>query len=655
MMNETPMNRYLATLRGSLGPLTLAEREEILREIAAHIRDSAEQSGASVEGVLERLGPPEKLAAEYRDGLLIRQASHSFSPLVLLRAMLRLAAKGVFGMLVFLCALFGYVTGGAVILTAFVKPFLPTHVGFFWGPNNYGFGLLFPEPAGQRELLGSWYIPVALVFGSLLLVATTWAIRLFLRASQRLQLRLGSPRSTVFPAVLAVALLGLGGHAASAQATTSTVAGDWKGMLSVQGQELHLALHLSIGPDGKLAAKLDSVDQGAMGIPCSDAALNGAAFSFSVPAIQGHYEGRLSADGSTIAGTWSQGSASLPLAWTRGSVAAPDRPQEPRGPFPYAQEEVTVVNEAANVRLAGTLTKPNGPGPFPAVFLITGSGPQDRDETVFGHKPFLVLADYMTRRGVAVLRVDDRGTAKSTGDFRSATSQDFAGDALAAVEFLKARKDVDPAHIGLIGHSEGGMIAPMVAVESRDVAFIVLMAGPGVPGDVLLPQQVYRGALAEGASEEKAAQEADEEAAELHILESEPDPQKALAEMQARARSEEEKQQLAAQARSLTSAWFRFFVAYDPYPTLKKVTCPVLALSGSKDFQVPADLNLPFIRTAVEWNPRSKVVEVPGVNHLFQDATTGAESEYVKIPETISPKVLETIGDWISQQISQTS
>jgi hypothetical protein len=449
---------------------------------------------------------------------------------------------------------------------------------------------------------------------------------------------------------LALALC-IGAHPARSQTPAPSVVGDWSGTLNITGQQLHLALHLITGSDGKLLAKLDSVDQGAMGIPCTGAALTETAFSFTVPVIHGQFQGTLSADGQSIAGTWSQGSASLPLTLTRGATYHLDRPQEPKPPFTYQQEEVVVVNQKAGVRLAGTLTEPDGPGPFAAVFLITGSGPQDRDETVFGHKPFLVLADYLTRHGLAVLRVDDRGTAKSTGDFRSATSEDFAGDALAAVEFLKARPDIDHAHIGLIGHSEGGMIAPMVAAESHEVAFIVLMAGPGVPGDVLLPQQVYKGALAAGQSEAEAAKAATDEAADLHILEAEPDPQKAIADMQAIAHTDEEKQQLAAQAPALTSPWFHFFIGYDPYPPLRKVPCPVLALSGSKDFQVPADLNLPFIRTAVSWNPHSQVIEVPGVNHLFQDATTGAESEYSKIPETLSVSVLDTINDWIHQQL----
>jgi uncharacterized protein len=342
---------------------------------------------------------------------------------------------------------------------------------------------------------------------------------------------------------------------------------------------------------------------------------------------------------------------SLPLNWNQGSTYKLDRPQEPKPPFPYSVESVAIPNAAAHVQLAGKLTKPEGNGPFPAVVLIAGSGAEDRDETVFGHKPFLVLADFLTRHGIAELRYDKRGVAGSTGDYQQATTRDFADDALPALEFLKAQPDIDAKHLGLIGHSEGGIIAPMVADESPDVAFVVLMAGPAVPGDVLLPQQVYRGDLADGAPEEQAQHDATEEAAYLRLLEKYPDPNQSVAAMQARAGSEAEKQQLAAQRNILTSPWFRFFATYDPYQALKKVTCPVLALDGSKDFQVPADLNLPFIRTAVSWNPPSQVVDVEGANHLFQDVTTGAEDEYPKIPETVSRKVLDLINSWIHHQL----
>ncbi len=228
MTNEQQISQYLAALRDSLGPVTLAEREEILLEIGAHIRDSVEEPGVSVDNVLARLGPPQKLATEYRDGLLIRQAGRSFSPLVLLHAALRLAAKGFFGTLVFFSALLGYVIGGGLILTAFAKPFIPAHVGLFAGPYEYGFGIRFPLHAGERELLGWWYIPVALVLGSLCMVLTSWAIRAFLRMSQRWQLKLGGPsrlgsHTAVAPAFLVAVVLALAAHQAWPQTSSASL------------------------------------------------------------------------------------------------------------------------------------------------------------------------------------------------------------------------------------------------------------------------------------------------------------------------------------------------------------------------------------------------------------------------------------------------
>jgi uncharacterized membrane protein len=301
MTNESAVDRYLAQLRAQLGPLTLTEREEILREIAAHIRDSAEESGGSAEMVLQRLGPPEKLAAEYRDGLLIRQASRSFSPVRLLRGALRLATKGFFGFVVFLCAVIGYAIGGGFILTAFLKIFLPGNTGLWiGGPRVVSSGTLFPAPGPPaHEVLGYWYIPIVLTIGALLLIATTWAVRLCLRTSRFCQAKLASSAGRLVAPVLMLAIVAaLGPRAAWPQ---TSLAGEWSGTLPVSGQQPHLALHLT-EENGALQAKLDSIDQGAMGIPCSDVILHGEAFSFAVPSIGGRYQGQISADGKAIAG-----------------------------------------------------------------------------------------------------------------------------------------------------------------------------------------------------------------------------------------------------------------------------------------------------------------------------------------------------------------
>ncbi len=247
-----------------------------------------------------------------------------------------------------------------------------------------------------------------------------------------------------------------------------SIEGVWLGTLQVPATKLRIVFNITTRPDGSFSATLDSPDQGATGIPVGAVSMEASQVTLDVSAVSGRYEGTLNEDGSAISGKWTQGGVSLDLVLQRVDEAPkPVRPQEPKKPYPYSEEEVTYENAKAGVTFAGTLTMPRTGGPFPAVLLITGSGAQDRDETVFGHRPFLILADYLTRRGIAVLRVDDRGTGGTKGDASQATSEDFADDTLAGVEYLKTRRQIDPKRIGLIGHSEGGMIAPMVAVRSR--------------------------------------------------------------------------------------------------------------------------------------------------------------------------------------------
>ena len=353
-----------------------------------------------------------------------------------------------------------------------------------------------------------------------------------------------------------------------------------------------------------------------------------------------------------IDGVWTQNGGSMPLVLKRGANAVAvetKRPQNPVKPYPYREEDVTYDNTAAHITLAATLTTPAGPGPFPAVLLITGSGPQDRDESLAGHRPFLVLADYLTRRGMAVLRVDDRGVAKSGGNFASATTADFATDAEAGVAYLRTRREVDAKKIGLIGHSEGGMIAPMVAARNTAVAFIVLMAGPGVPGeDILLAQNTLL-AQAAGVPEEQITQNTALLKGVFEILKEEKDEARLQTRLRERLTGTMPPEMISVQIRTLTSPWYRYFVAYDPAPALKRLTCPVLAINGERDMQVPPKLNLPAIRSALEasGNKNVEVTELPGLNHLFQTAKTGAPNEYAQIEETMSPVALDTIARWI--------
>jgi uncharacterized protein len=452
--------------------------------------------------------------------------------------------------------------------------------------------------------------------------------------------------------------------ARAADESGPVVEGVWTGTLDAMGTKLTIVFRVAKNADGSWKTLLDSPDQGAMDIPVSETVIRGDSLIFKIAAVMGIYEGCIQPDGTTVLGTWKQGGVSFPLALSRTDRAPTvSRPQEPKPPFPYKQEEVVFRNEKAGIVLSGTLTVPEKGGPFAAVVMITGSGPQDRDEQILGHRPFLVIADYLTRRGVAVLRYDDRGVGKSTGDLARATSVDFASDALAAVEFLKSRKEVDHGKIGLAGHSEGAIIAPMVANRSRDVAFVVLLAGPGMKGEDLMYLQAARIQQAMGVDEKTISGSEATQRKIFGVLNSEKDDTiaaKKLREILNEA-AEETKPDEKAEAGSVEAAiemqikqvlapWFRYFVAYDPAIELNALHCPVLALWGEKDLQVPPKENMPLVEQALKraGNKDAVLKVLPGLNHLFQTANTGSVSEYAQIEETFSPAALTVIGDWIA-------
>ena len=432
-----------------------------------------------------------------------------------------------------------------------------------------------------------------------------------------------------------------------APAKPSDIDGAWLGTLDTGAIQLRVVVHIANTADG-LTANLDSPDQGATGIPVSSVTRDGATLKLDIKAVGATFEGKIGPGIDAIVGTFTQSGASLPLELKRlkdGAPPEPKRPQNPVKPYPYREEDVAYDSQSAGIKLAATFTIPQGKGPFPAVVLICGSGPHDRDESLMGHKPFLVLSDYLTRQGIAVLRADKRGVGKSGGNLAAATTADFATDAEAGVAWLKTRAEVDPRNIGLIGHSEGGEIAPMVAARNRDVAFIVMLAGSAVRGDEILPAQVMAGNEAAGMSHADAVKAGELERDALKAIESEKDPGKLREKLAALMPKEELDQQW----KTLTSPWFRFFLEYDPAADLRKVACAVLALNGDKDTQVLARQNLPAVRRALEagGNKRFETVEFPGLNHLFQTAKTGAVSEYAQIEETMSPAVLEKIATWI--------
>ncbi|MCE7056844.1 alpha/beta hydrolase [Algoriphagus sp. AGSA1] len=444
------------------------------------------------------------------------------------------------------------------------------------------------------------------------------------------------------------------------------ITGQWHGALRVQSVQLRLVFNVAQTESG-YTATMDSPDQGAFGIPATSASFENNVLKISITNANIIYEGTLG-DGEVITGTFTQGGKPFPMNLSRHEIEklGSKRPQEPKKPFPYRSEEVIFENKPAEILLAGTLTLPEEDGKYPAVVLISGSGHQNRDEELFGHKPFLVLSDYLTRNGIAVLRFDDRGTAASTGDFESATSVDFATDVASAVQYLQSRPEIDKSKIGLIGHSEGGIIAPMVAGDSDDIDFIVMLAGTGIRGDkLLLAQQALIG-KASGMSPNQ-------------LFENEMISKKAF-EIMVKDQSEEElrngikaymtqvfrnipvenipggmseEEFVTAQVEQLTSPWMQYFIKYDPAPALEKVSCPVLALNGEKDLQVPPKENLEAIKAALEKGGNTNVttMELPGLNHLFQEAETGLISEYAEIEQTFSPKAMEMILEWIKGQV----
>jgi len=440
-------------------------------------------------------------------------------------------------------------------------------------------------------------------------------------------------------------------------ALAQELTGDWQGTLTAGNMQLRLVIHITRGSNGELTATLDSIDQGATGIPVASVTVSNNLLTLRVPQLDGTFDGLIKSDG-TIDGVWAQGAGRIPLVLSRaasGSVFEIRRPQHPVPPFPYREEQVRVANTSAGITLAGTLTLPQGTGPFPAVLLITGSGPQDRDESIVGHRPFLVLADHLTRQGVAVLRVDDRGVGESTGEFGMATMEDFATDAEASVAYLRARSDINGSRVGLLGHSEGGVVAPMVAARDTRVAFLVLLAGTGVPGADILTSQSRLISRAMGVPSAVAEQNIAVLRDSIAIVRQGGDVEAMRGKLRDLLSQHMPPSQGEPQVATLTSPWFRHFVAYDPAPALRQIACPVLALSGARDLQVPATENLAAIRRALEAGGNKRVVaqELPGLNHLFQTASTGAPNEYATIEETFNPTVLKIISDWMAQVLRQ--
>lgn len=443
------------------------------------------------------------------------------------------------------------------------------------------------------------------------------------------------------------------------------ITGQWNGELKIQGTQLRLVFNITKTESG-FSSTMDSPDQGAKGIPTTTTSFKNSNLKITIANAKIEYEGTLG-ENNIIVGTFKQGGQSFQMNLSKEIIEKEKlvRPQEPIKPYSYYSEDITFENKKAGISLAATLTLPKKEGVFPVVILISGSGPQNRDEELLGHKPFLVLSDFLTKNGIAVLRYDDRGTALSKGDFKTATSLDFATDVEAGIDYLKTRKEINKKKIGLIGHSEGGIIAPMVASKSKDVAFIILLAGTGIQGDqLLLLQQKLIGKVS-GVSDEdlQKSESTNRKAFDIvnksnsleqlntdltnyikQTLKDKPNAEKP------EGMSDDDFVKL--QVNQIANPWMQYFIKYNPAPTLEKIKCPVLALNGEKDLQVPPKENLEAIKKALTTGGNKKVTtkELPNLNHLFQECKTGSPDEYATIKQTFSPIALTEILKWIQTQ-----
>ncbi len=451
--------------------------------------------------------------------------------------------------------------------------------------------------------------------------------------------------------ILAAALLAGASTTHAQTAPRPSLTGDWNGSLG----PIEFTMHLADPAAGPRAATLDIPAQKVQGMAMRfTAPADSVYLSIAQPAAR--FAGRRSADGQQLAGEWQQGLRVFPITLTRAGAPAATaaRTQTPQPPFPYQSADVTFKNEKANVTLAGTYTVPADMGPFPAVILLTGSGAQDRDETIKGHKPFAVLADYLTRQGIAVLRFDDRGVGQSGGTLAGTTSADYTADAQAALAWLRAQPGIRKNQVGLVGHSQGGTAAIGAAIQANGPDFLVLLASPALPGDEMLVQQSVAAARLLTTDPTQLATTEKVQRAMTQIIQKTADNTQATAQLLALYNPTGNPQaaaQLAPQLASMTAPNYRQLLADRPAQTLVKVRCPVLALGGSKDIQVIAKPNLAATAAILKTggNRDVTVKELPGLNHLFQTAMTGGTDEYGTIAETVAPAALQLIGDWITQ------
>ncbi|WP_081706135.1 S9 family peptidase [Nocardia sp. CNY236] len=450
---------------------------------------------------------------------------------------------------------------------------------------------------------------------------------------------------------LAVLLVGVLAAGCAQPDRTESVTGDWHGTIEAPGAPVEIGVNFAA--DG--TATLFIPQQGIADVGLGEVNTDHDGISFVVPGLPGDptFRGSYDRGSGRITGDFTQAGQTFPLVLRRGKVDGSARPQEPKPPFPYTAEEVAYRN--GDITIAGTLTEPPGEGPFPAIVMITGSGRQDRNEEIVGHKPFLLLADTLTRAGYAVLRTDDRGVGGTTGVLDTATYSDLAADIAAGVGFLRARPSIDPARIGLFGHSEGGFLAPLVAARpDSGVAFAILMAGPGVPGADVLVEQARTITTSEGASPDQvdtAARQTSELVAALQV--GDLAGAKALARQHNESTPPEERVP-DDQVDAAITPYFAALAAYDPAPALTGLRIPVLALFGGTDVQVPPAQSAQPMREHLAAGPDATVHVFAGINHLMQPSDTGRPSEYASIETTIAPEVLDYVLDWLRPRFPTT-
>jgi pimeloyl-ACP methyl ester carboxylesterase len=436
------------------------------------------------------------------------------------------------------------------------------------------------------------------------------------------------------------------------------IEGDWDGVLVRKGARLRMSLHFHHLPTGGVVNTIEGIDfVQTAGI--TDFAQDGRTISLKAAAADWSFSGTIGEDGKSIGGRWGKSVEAAPLSFTLRKPGTPgpvlNRPQTPQRPYPYREEQISFSNTKAGATLSGTLTLPKGQGPFPAVILIGGSGPTTRDEPFFGHRPFLVLADFLTRRGFAVLRYDKRGSGASTGDYANATTADLADDAQAGVDFLKGRSDIDGRRVGLIGHSEGALVAPLVAAKHRSAAFLVLLGASGQKGGEIIPEQIGLEEKAEGMAADEVARQVRVQKEMIRLVRTESNAQAIPAIRDLLVSSGSSQAAADRRAALMTSPWGRFFIDYDPVDALRKITCPVLVIDGDRDVQVPARANLKMIKAALAGDRDVQIKEMPNLNHVLQMARTGSAIEYAANEETIAPAALDLIGDWVGKKTHATT